>query len=214
MQKVGAQILADFTKIDILVNNAGVTRDGLAMRMSIEDWDAVINTNLRGAFNFTQAILRAMIKQRSGRILNITSEGGIQGNERHTSYCAAKSGVLGMTFVWALELADFWNANVERWTAVTSGPLCTELGIAGYFVRTAPMRVLVDGEALHDRIPVRNRNDLADFPADQEVGTDFLQLVRFGLRAPDDPLVRDSLAVVDHLLKIDFPAALVEKPPL
>src|SRR5881275_3412822 len=63
VQKIGAQILEDFTKIDILVNNAGVTRDGLAMRMSAEDWDAVINTNLRGAFNFTQSILRAMIKQ-------------------------------------------------------------------------------------------------------------------------------------------------------
>src|SRR5207237_9139576 len=68
VQKVGAQILFDFTKIDILVNNAGVTRDGLAMRMSIEDWDAVINTNLRGAFNFTQMIMRAMINDLSGRI--------------------------------------------------------------------------------------------------------------------------------------------------
>src|SRR6202048_2087363 len=64
VQKIGGQILEDFGKIDILVNNAGVTRDGLAMRMSIEDWDTVINTNLRGAFNFTQSMLRAMIKQR------------------------------------------------------------------------------------------------------------------------------------------------------
>src|SRR5205085_10630281 len=88
VQKVGAQILTDFTKIDILVNNAGVTRDGLAMRMSIEDWDAVINTNLRGAFNFTQSILRAMIKQRSGRILNITSVIGLIGNAGQTNYAA------------------------------------------------------------------------------------------------------------------------------
>jgi glucoamylase len=110
---------------------------------------------------------------------------------------------------WALELADFWNANIERWTAVTTGPLCAALGIGGYFVRTAPARVLLDGEALHDRIPVRNRNDLSDFPADQEVGTDFLQLVRFGLREPDDPLVRDSITVADHLLKVDIPAGPV-----
>jgi glucoamylase len=110
---------------------------------------------------------------------------------------------------WALELADFWNANIERWTAVTAGPLCAELGVGGYFVRTAPMRILVDGEALYDRIPVRNRNDLSDFPADQEVGTDFLHLVRLGLRDPDDPLVRDTIAVVDHLLKVDFPAGPV-----
>src|SRR5437763_16715550 len=65
VQKIGAQVLEDFGKIDILVNNAGVTRDALSMRMSVEDWDAVINTNLRGAFNFVQALQRAMIKQRS-----------------------------------------------------------------------------------------------------------------------------------------------------
>src|SRR5207248_10363734 len=84
VQKIVAQILEDFTKIDILVNNAGVTRDGLAMRMSVEDWDTVINTNLRGAFNFTQAIIRPMIKQRSGRIINITSVIGLIGNAGQT----------------------------------------------------------------------------------------------------------------------------------
>src|SRR6202040_2992048 len=73
VQKAGAKILEDFGKIDILVNNAGVKCDGLAMRMSIGDWDTVINTNLRGAFNFTQAIVRTMIKQHSGRIINISS---------------------------------------------------------------------------------------------------------------------------------------------
>ncbi len=77
VQKIGAQILEHFMKIDILVNNAGVTRDGLAMRMSVENWDAVVNTNLRGAFNFTQAIVRAMTKQRSGRIINISSVIGL-----------------------------------------------------------------------------------------------------------------------------------------
>src|ERR1041385_4353789 len=77
VQKIGAQILADFGKIDILVNNAGVTRDALSMRMSVEDWDAVITTNLRGAFNFVQAVQRAIIKQRSGRIVNIASVIGL-----------------------------------------------------------------------------------------------------------------------------------------
>src|SRR6059058_688901 len=67
VQKIGAQILQDFGKIDILVNNAGMTRDALAMRMSLEDWDSVINTNLRGAFSLVQAIIRTMTKQRSGR---------------------------------------------------------------------------------------------------------------------------------------------------
>src|SRR5436853_7109257 len=79
VQKVGAQILEDFGKVDILVNNAGITRDALAMRMSVEDWDTVINTNLRGAFSFTQSILRSMIKQRGGHIINISSVIGLIG---------------------------------------------------------------------------------------------------------------------------------------
>ena len=106
VQKVGGQILTDFTKIDILVNNAGVTRDGLAMRMSIEDWDTVINTNLRGAFNVSQAILRAMIKQRSGRIINITSVIGLIGNAGQTNYAASKAGLIGLTKSLARELAS------------------------------------------------------------------------------------------------------------
>ncbi len=106
VQKVGAKILEDFTKIDILVNNAGVTRDGLAMRMSVEDWDTVINTNLRGAFNCTQAIIRAMIKQRSGRIINITSVIGLIGNAGQTNYAASKAGLIGFTKSLARELAS------------------------------------------------------------------------------------------------------------
>ena len=106
VQKVGAKILEDFGKIDILVNNAGVTRDGLSMRMSIEDWDTVINTNLRGAFNFTQSILRSMIKQRSGRILNITSVIGLIGNAGQTNYAASKAGLIGFTKSLARELAS------------------------------------------------------------------------------------------------------------
>jgi len=106
VQKVGAQILEEFGKIDILVNNAGVTRDGLAMRMPVEDWDTVINTNLRGAFNFTQSIIRAMIKQRSGRIINITSVIGLVGNAGQTNYAASKAGLIGFTKSLARELAS------------------------------------------------------------------------------------------------------------
>ena len=106
VQKVGAQIVQGFTKIDILVNNAGVTRDGLAMRMSVEDWDAVINTNLRGAFNFTQSVLRGMIKQRSGRIINIASVIGLIGNAGQTNYAASKAGLIGFTKSLARELAS------------------------------------------------------------------------------------------------------------
>jgi 3-oxoacyl-[acyl-carrier protein] reductase len=106
VQKIGAQILEDFGRIDVLINNAGVTRDGLAMRMSVEDWDTVINTNLRGAFNFTQSIIRAMIKQRSGRIINITSVIGLIGNAGQTNYAASKAGLIGFTKSLARELAS------------------------------------------------------------------------------------------------------------
>jgi 3-oxoacyl-[acyl-carrier protein] reductase len=106
VQKVGAKILEDFGKIDVLVNNAGMIRDGLAMRMSIEDWDTVINTNLRGAFNFTQAIVRAMIKQRSGRIINISSVIGLIGGAGQTNYAASKAGLIGFSKSLARELAS------------------------------------------------------------------------------------------------------------
>ena len=106
VQKVGAHILDDFGRTDILVNNAGVTRDALAMRMSVDDWDAVINTNLRGAFSFTHALVRAMTKQRSGRIINISSVIGLMGNAGQTNYGASKAGLVGFTKSLARELAS------------------------------------------------------------------------------------------------------------
>src|SRR5467141_4093575 len=105
VQKIGAQILADFGRADILINNAGVTRDALAMRMSLEDWDRVLNTNLRGASSFSQAIIRAMTKQRSGRIINISSVIGLMGNAGQTNYAASKAGLIGFTKSLARELA-------------------------------------------------------------------------------------------------------------
>jgi 3-oxoacyl-[acyl-carrier protein] reductase len=106
VQKTAARILADFGRVDVLVNNAGVTRDGLAMRMSVEDWDTVLSTNLRGAFSFTQAILRTMIKQRSGRIINISSVVGLMGNAGQANYAASKAGLIGFTKSLARELAS------------------------------------------------------------------------------------------------------------
>ncbi len=103
---LGAQILADFTRIDILVNNAGLTRDGLSMRMPEADWDTVIDTNLKGAFSFTQAIMRPLIKQRSGRIINISSVSGLVGNAGQANYAASKAGLLGLTMSLARELAS------------------------------------------------------------------------------------------------------------
>ena len=105
VEATSAQIFADFGKVDILVNNAGITRDGLAMRMSEEDWDAVIDTNLKGAFNFIQAVMRPMIKQRSGRIVNIASVAGLMGNAGQANYAASKAGLIGLSKTLARELA-------------------------------------------------------------------------------------------------------------
>jgi 3-oxoacyl-[acyl-carrier protein] reductase len=106
VQKVGGQILEHFGRVDILVNNAGVTRDGLSMRMSLDDWDTVLNTNLKGAFNFVQALQRSMIKQRSGRIINISSVIGLIGNAGQANYAASKAGLIGLTKSLARELAS------------------------------------------------------------------------------------------------------------
>jgi len=106
VQKTGAQILEDFGRVDILINNAGVTRDGLSMRMSIDDWETVVDTNLKGAFSFTQAVMRPMIKQRSGRIINISSIAGLTGNAGQANYAASKAGLIGLTKSLARELAS------------------------------------------------------------------------------------------------------------
>ena len=106
VQECGAKILADFGRVDVLVNNAGVTRDGLSMRMSVEDWDTVLDTNLKGAFSFTQAVMRSMIKQRSGRIINISSIAGLTGNAGQANYAASKAGLIGLTKSLARELAS------------------------------------------------------------------------------------------------------------
>lgn len=100
------KILTDTGKIDILVNNAGVTRDGLLMRMSEEQWDTVLNTNLRGAFTVTKGFVRAFIKQRSGRIINIASVIGLIGNGGQANYAASKAGLIGFTKSIAREVAS------------------------------------------------------------------------------------------------------------
>ena len=92
-------------KLDILVNNAGITRDNLLLRMSAEDWDAVLDLNLRGTFLVTKAALRPMIKQRSGRIVNVASIAGVVGNAGQANYAAAKAGIIGFTKTIAREMA-------------------------------------------------------------------------------------------------------------
>ena len=95
-----------FGKLDILINNAGITRDNLLMRMKEEEWDDVINTNLKGVFLCTKAVTRQMMKQRIGRIINIASVVGVSGNPGQANYVAAKAGVIGLTKTTAKELAS------------------------------------------------------------------------------------------------------------
>jgi len=100
------KILKECGKVDILINNAGVTRDGLLMRMSDADWDAVLNTNLKGAFLFTKAFTRSFVKQRSGRIINVASVIGLIGNAGQANYAASKAGLIGFTQSVAKELGS------------------------------------------------------------------------------------------------------------
>ena len=100
------QALEKYKKVDILVNNAGVTRDNLIMRMSEEDYDAVLDTNLKGAFNMIKHLSRSFIKQRSGKIINISSVSGIRGNAGQSNYSASKAGLIGLTKSVAKELAS------------------------------------------------------------------------------------------------------------
>lgn len=104
-QNLIAQTVERFGRIDVLVNNAGITRDNLMMRMSEEDFDAVLNTNLKGAFHCMKAACRPMMKQRSGRIVNVSSIVGVRGNAGQANYAASKAGLIGMSKSLAKELA-------------------------------------------------------------------------------------------------------------
>jgi len=117
------QTVAHYGQLDILVNNAGITRDGLLLRMKNEDWDAVLDTNLKGAFLCTRAAAKVMSKQRSGRIINISSVVGEMGNAGQANYCASKAGLLGLTKSVARELARR-NVTVN---AITPGFIVTDM---------------------------------------------------------------------------------------
>lgn len=152
VQKIGEQILSDFGRVDILVNNAGVTRDTLCLRMTPEDWDVVLNTNLKGAFNFVQSIQRAMVKQRSGRIINISSVIGLIGNAGQTNYAASKAGLLGFTKSLARELA---------------GRGITVNAVAPGFIATDMTSALSDEiqKSIQERIPLKRVGSGEDIAA-------------------------------------------------
>ncbi len=105
-EDVTNKILDKFSKIDILINNAGITKDGLLLRMTESDWDAVINVNLKGTFNFTKAASRVMLKQKSGKIVNVASIIGIIGNAGQANYSASKAGIIALTKTTAKELGS------------------------------------------------------------------------------------------------------------
>ena len=122
-QKAVEEILAEFGKVDVLVNNAGITRDGLFMRMNAENWEAVINTNLNSAFYMTNPIVRVMMKQRSGCIINMSSIVGVYGNAGQANYSAAKAGLIGFTKSLAKEIGS---RNV-RVNAIAPGFIQTDM---------------------------------------------------------------------------------------
>jgi 3-oxoacyl-[acyl-carrier protein] reductase len=117
------QILEEFGKIDILVNNAGITRDNLLMRMSEQEWDMVMNVNLKSVFNLTKQVIRPMMKQRSGSIINISSVVGVFGNAGQSNYSASKAGIIGFTKSIAKELGS---RNI-RSNAIAPGFIETEM---------------------------------------------------------------------------------------
>ena len=122
-QKLGEEIATEFGSIDILVNNAGITKDNLLMRISEEDFDKVIEVNLKSVFNMTKAVQRTMLKQRSGSIINMSSVVGVKGNAGQSNYAASKAGIIGFTKSIALELGS---RNI-RCNAIAPGFIETEM---------------------------------------------------------------------------------------
>ena len=145
-------VVAKHGRLDILVNNAGITRDNLLMKMSEEDFDAVISTNLKGVFNCVKHISRQMLKQRAGRIINISSVSGVLGYAGQANYCAAKAGVIGLTKSAARELAS-------RGITVTA--------VAPGFITTEMTDVLSDSvkAAATEQIPMKHFGSTEDIAA-------------------------------------------------
>ena len=145
-ENIAKQAIDEFGRIDVLVNNAGITRDGLIMRMKKEDFESVIDTNLTGTFNMTRNVVPFMIKQKNGRIINLSSVVGITGNAGQTNYSASKAGVIGFTKSLAKEVAS-------RNILVNA--------IAPGFIETDMTKVLSDNvkEAILNQIPLKRMGE-------------------------------------------------------
>ena len=145
-----AYVVKTYGRVDILVNNAGITRDNLLMKMSEEDFDAVLNTNLKGAFNCIKHISRQMLKQKSGHIVNISSVSGVMGNAGQVNYSASKAGVIGMTKAVAREMAS-------------RGITCN--AVAPGFIQTDMTENLGDNNPLLNSIPLGRMGKPEDIAA-------------------------------------------------
>ena len=141
-QELADEIMKDFGRIDILVNNAGITRDNLLLRMSEQDWDAVLTVNLKSVFNLTKAVMRIMMKQRGGSIINMSSVVGVNGNAGQANYSASKAGMIGFTKSVAQELGS---RNI-RCNAIAPGFIETEMthklpeDVREAWIKTIPLR--------------------------------------------------------------------------
>lgn len=167
------KIVAQFGRLDILVNNAGMRRDALLLRMSEEDWDAVINTNLKSVFNFTKAACRQMMSQKSGKIISVTSVAGLVGNAGQANYSAAKAGIIGLTKSLAKE---FGSRNIQV-NAVAPG-----------FIETDMTRNLNDEQkkVLLDSVPLKRSGSPEDVA----------EVVRF-LSSPESDYITGQVICVD-----------------
>lgn len=149
MEKLVKELISDFKQVDGLVNNAGITRDSVLARMSRDQWDSVISTNLGSMFNATKPLVLQMVKQRSGAIVNISSVAGIHGNSGQSNYAAAKAGMIGFTKALSAEVAPF---NV-RVNAVAPGYIQTDMiGVLDYETLTY----------IRDRINLRRLGTVED----------------------------------------------------
>lgn len=173
VQEMTDKIIAEHQKIDILVNNAGITKDGLLMRMSEEDWDAVIDTNLKGVFHMTKSVTRHMMSKRYGKVINITSVVGITGNPGQSNYVASKAGVIGFTKATAKELASR-NININ---AVAPGFIGTEMTdklpeeVKTKYLETIPLKRIGSGKNIADAVMFL-ASDMSDYITGQTICVD------------------------------------------